>query len=94
MESKLQIKTRWQQEDAGEEPVSPSGQYFNSKTLSVCILAVLEFEIPIDDSCAMDLLQNLFLPINPRFSSIMVMFTLFSLLSFWSLYSVVDICTE
>lgn len=72
MESKLQIKTRWQQEDAGEEPVSPSGQYFNSKTLSVCILAVLESEIPIDDSCAMDLLQNLFLPINPRFSSIMV----------------------
>jgi len=72
MESKLQIKTQRQQEDVGEEPVSPTGQYLNSKTLSLTIIGILESEIPIDDSCAMDLLQNLFLPISPRFSSIMV----------------------
>lgn len=56
----------------GEEPVSPTGQYFNSSALSICILAVLESEIPIDDSTALPLLNNVFLPINPRFSSIMV----------------------
>ncbi|KAK2651147.1 hypothetical protein Ddye_018636 [Dipteronia dyeriana] len=55
-----------------EEPVSPTGQYFNSSVLSICVLAVLESEIPIDDSSTMSLLQNVFLPINPRFSSIMV----------------------
>ncbi|KAJ4845595.1 hypothetical protein Tsubulata_005726 [Turnera subulata] len=56
------------------EPVSPTGQYFNSSVLSVCILGVLELEVPIgiDDSLAMILLQDMFIPINPRFSSIMV----------------------
>ncbi|GMP54598.1 hypothetical protein CsSME_00019712 [Camellia sinensis var. sinensis] len=53
-------------------PVSPSGQYLNSSVLSLSILAVLESEIPIDDSQTMSLLKNVFLPINPRFSSIMV----------------------
>ncbi|KAF8391333.1 hypothetical protein HHK36_023637 [Tetracentron sinense] len=55
-----------------EVPVSPIGQYFNSSVLSVCILGVLESDIPIDDSPTLTLLKNLFLPINPRFSSIMV----------------------
>ncbi|KAI9176796.1 hypothetical protein LWI28_025885 [Acer negundo] len=55
-----------------EEPVSPTGQYFNSSVLSICVLAVLESEIPVDDSSTMSLLQDVFLPINPRFSSIMV----------------------
>ncbi|KAL3714566.1 hypothetical protein ACJRO7_006478 [Eucalyptus globulus] len=59
-------------EDDGLEPVSPSGQYLNSKVLSVSILGILEFEIPIDDSQAMSLFRDNFLPINPRFSSIMV----------------------
>ncbi|RWR96235.1 O-acyltransferase WSD1 isoform X1 [Cinnamomum micranthum f. kanehirae] len=54
------------------EPVSPSGQYFNSAALSVSILAVLESAIPIDDSPTMTMLKDVFLPINPRFSSIMV----------------------
>ncbi|KAF3444103.1 hypothetical protein FNV43_RR13793 [Rhamnella rubrinervis] len=56
------------------EPVSPTGQYFNSSVLSISILAVLEFEIPITiiDAQAFSLLKDVFLPINPRFSSIMV----------------------
>ncbi|KAI8551640.1 hypothetical protein RHMOL_Rhmol06G0201700 [Rhododendron molle] len=53
-------------------PVSPSGQYFNSSVLSISILAVLESEVPLDNIPSMTLLQDVFLPINPRFSSIMV----------------------
>ncbi|KAK1274933.1 hypothetical protein QJS04_geneDACA012862 [Acorus gramineus] len=48
------------------------GQYFNSSTLSVCILAVFESNVPIDDSEMLPLLDTLFLPINPCFSSIMI----------------------
>ncbi|KAI6693959.1 hypothetical protein NL676_021669 [Syzygium grande] len=59
-------------EDEGLEPVSPIGQYFNSKVLSVSVLGMLELEIPINDSRAMLLIKDVFLPINPRFSSIMV----------------------
>nr|KJB77249.1 hypothetical protein B456_012G127600 [Gossypium raimondii] len=54
------------------EPVSPTAQYFNSSVLSVCVLAVLDTEIPIDDSPALGLLKDVFLPISPRFSSLMV----------------------
>ncbi|XP_070673775.1 wax ester synthase/diacylglycerol acyltransferase 6-like isoform X2 [Malus domestica] len=54
------------------EPVSPNGHYFNSSVLSVSVLAVLEYEIPIDDSQTLSLLENVFLPISPRFSSIMI----------------------
>uniref|UniRef100_A0A803NCJ9 Diacylglycerol O-acyltransferase n=2 Tax=Chenopodium quinoa TaxID=63459 RepID=A0A803NCJ9_CHEQI len=71
MDSRFKIKTGYK-EDVGDEPVSPTGQYFNSNTLSVRVLSILESEYPIDDSCALSLLQDLFLPINPRFSSIMV----------------------
>ncbi|KAK3414676.1 hypothetical protein EUGRSUZ_H00010 [Eucalyptus grandis] len=60
-------------EDDGLEPVSPTGEYFNSKVMSVSILGILESEIPIDDSQATALIKDVFLPINPRFSSIMVM---------------------
>lgn len=55
------------------EPVSPTGQYLNSSVLSLSILGVLESEIPIDDSQTLSLLRDLFLPINSRFSSIMVL---------------------
>ncbi|XP_057527343.1 wax ester synthase/diacylglycerol acyltransferase 4-like [Amaranthus tricolor] len=72
MDLNLQINTKYKEEDTTDEPVSPSGQYFNSKTLSVRILGILESEIPIDDSNTFPLLEQLFLPINPRFSSIMV----------------------
>lgn len=54
------------------EPVSPTGQYLTSSSLNVYILGVLETEVPIDDSQTVPLLQNLFLPINSRLSSIMV----------------------
>ncbi|XP_057506204.1 wax ester synthase/diacylglycerol acyltransferase 11-like [Actinidia eriantha] len=60
------------QEEEVAEPVSPTGQYFNSSVLSVSILGILESQVPLDDLPAMSLLQNVFLPINPRFSSIMV----------------------
>ncbi|XP_027359447.1 O-acyltransferase WSD1-like [Abrus precatorius] len=59
-------------EEEVSEPVSPSGLYLNSSSLCVYILGVLETEIPIDDCQTMSLLQNVFLPINKRFSSIMI----------------------
>ncbi|TYI87880.1 hypothetical protein E1A91_D04G166700v1, partial [Gossypium mustelinum] len=54
------------------EPVSPTAQYLNSSVLSVCILAVFDSEIPVDDSPALGLLKDVFLPISPRFSSLMI----------------------
>ncbi|CAI8617042.1 unnamed protein product [Vicia faba] len=55
-----------------EEPVSPHGQYFNSSVMCAYIFAFLELDIPFDESQAIPLIKDLFLPINPRFSSIMV----------------------
>lgn len=55
-------------------PVSPTGQYFTSSVMSISVICVLESEIPIDDSCTITLLKDVFIPINPRFSSIMVSF--------------------
>ncbi|KAM7498099.1 hypothetical protein LguiA_022513 [Lonicera macranthoides] len=53
-------------------PVSPTGQYLASSVLSLTIIAVLELEGPvIDYSRILSFLKD-FLPINPRFSSIMV----------------------
>ncbi|KAG9448119.1 hypothetical protein H6P81_014247 [Aristolochia fimbriata] len=60
------------EEEVITEPVSPTGQYFNSSALSVGILAVFESEIPIDDSTTLTMLRELLLPISPRFSSVMV----------------------
>lgn len=62
------------EEEVGEmkEPVSPTGQYFNSTALSVSIIAVFESETPVDDSPTMAMLTDVFLPISPRFSCIMV----------------------
>ncbi|CAI0549664.1 unnamed protein product [Linum tenue] len=54
------------------EAVSPNGLYLNSSILSLHIVAVLETEMPFDDSQAALLIKSVFLPINPRFSSIMV----------------------
>ncbi|KAK9152786.1 hypothetical protein Sjap_000266 [Stephania japonica] len=61
-------------EGAVDEPVSPASQYLNSSALSVCIIAVIEFEIPIEDDLQFifAMVNDVFLPINPRFSSIMV----------------------
>ncbi|KAM0942251.1 putative O-acyltransferase, WSD1, O-acyltransferase WSD1 [Dioscorea sansibarensis] len=55
-----------------EEPVSPTGQYLSSSVLNVTVLAIFETLMPIDDSRSIAALQSIFLPINPRFSSIMV----------------------
>ncbi|KAL5993572.1 hypothetical protein ACLOJK_014497 [Asimina triloba] len=51
------------------QPDSPSSQYISSSALSLTILGIFESEIPIDDSAALVLLRDEFLPINPRFSS-------------------------
>ena len=59
-------------EEEGLEPMSPSAQYLKSSALSLTICGVLESENEIDDSMTMSLLKDIFLPINPRFSSIMV----------------------
>ncbi|KAL2937391.1 O-acyltransferase WSD1 [Bienertia sinuspersici] len=73
MKSNLRIQTKGKQNiGGGDEPVSPTGQYFNSKAMSISILAVLEIEVPIDDSVVMPQLRDVFLPMNPKFSSIMV----------------------
>ncbi|XP_004489155.2 wax ester synthase/diacylglycerol acyltransferase 4-like [Cicer arietinum] len=61
-----------EREEQLEEPVSPIGQYFNSSVLCLYIIGVLEFEVPIDDLQTFSLLQDVFLPISPRFSSIMI----------------------
>ncbi|BAT90147.1 hypothetical protein LR48_Vigan08g115500 [Vigna angularis] len=55
-----------------EEPVSPAGQYFNSSVICSYVFGFLEIEIPIDDSMTIPLIKDVFLPINPRFSSIMI----------------------
>ncbi|KAL8147575.1 hypothetical protein AgCh_005046 [Apium graveolens] len=52
-----------------EEPVSPTGLYMSSSALSLTTLGFLEFQVPIDDFQVFDLIKDLFLPINPRFSS-------------------------
>ncbi|CAK8577025.1 unnamed protein product [Lathyrus sativus] len=55
-----------------EEPVSPHGQYFNSSVICSYIFGFLELAISSDDSLAIPLIKDVFLPVNPRFSSIMV----------------------
>ncbi|KAI3908544.1 hypothetical protein MKX01_009346 [Papaver californicum] len=69
------IKIRPSSIDEEEEdlvPTTPTGQYYSSSSLSLTILAVMESEIPIDESQIMSFLKNIFLPINPRFSSLLV----------------------
>lgn len=67
------VKTKVEvEETVVDDPVSPTGQYFNSSVLSIGILAIFESDVAIDDSPTMSTLENLFLPIHPRFSSVMV----------------------
>ncbi|XP_031255340.1 uncharacterized protein LOC116113322 [Pistacia vera] len=66
------IKIVAAEEEPVPVPVSPIAQYFNSSVLSIVVIGVLETEVPIDDSQTIPLLKNMLLPINPRFSSIMV----------------------
>ncbi|KAF7827256.1 O-acyltransferase WSD1 [Senna tora] len=55
-------------------PVSPTGQYFNTTVLNISVTCVMESQIPIliDVSEVISLLRTLFLPLSPRFSSIMI----------------------
>ncbi|KAK4368948.1 hypothetical protein RND71_012740 [Anisodus tanguticus] len=61
-------------EEEAFEPASPSSQYLNSSNLSLSVIAVLESKIPIEfeEPLPINLLKDVFVPINPRFSSIMV----------------------
>jgi hypothetical protein len=68
MKMKMKDSFTWDE----EPPVSPTGQYLRSSVLSVNNIVVMESEIPIDDSPTMETLESQFLPVNPRFSSIMV----------------------
>ncbi|KAF9663129.1 hypothetical protein SADUNF_Sadunf17G0006300 [Salix dunnii] len=55
------------------EPVSPGGQFLSNSVLSLSIIAVMELEEPFDDALSIiPFLKDVFVPINPRFSSIMV----------------------
>ncbi|KAJ0966873.1 hypothetical protein J5N97_023790 [Dioscorea zingiberensis] len=55
-----------------DQPVSPTAQYMSSSVLNLTILVVFDSTVPADDSKAVWALENIFLPLNPRFSSIMV----------------------
>jgi hypothetical protein len=66
-------------QEAISAPVSPAGQFLSNSVLSLSVIAVLETEVPFDDSQTVSLLNNVFLPINQRFSSIMVLFLSFFL---------------
>ncbi|KAL8133303.1 wax ester synthase/diacylglycerol acyltransferase 4-like [Apium graveolens] len=65
------ISAKQQEEDEELTPVSPLGQYLNSSVLSLTLYAVLEFKVPVND-LPISLVSDHFLPISPRFSSIMV----------------------
>ncbi|KVI04342.1 O-acyltransferase, WSD1, C-terminal [Cynara cardunculus var. scolymus] len=72
MDMALKVKVGGMEDVELSEPVSPTGQYFNSSVLCVSVIGVLEFDNPIDDSSSIALINDVFLPINTRFSSIMV----------------------
>lgn len=62
------------EEKEGEfEPLSPTSQYFSTSALSACIIVAFEMEVGFqEDSKVIELVEKLLLPINPRFSSVMV----------------------
>ncbi|KAJ4953902.1 hypothetical protein NE237_030734 [Protea cynaroides] len=53
-------------------PLSPVSQIINSPILSLSIIAVLELEDPFDKSQTVELLRDVLVPTNHRFSSIIV----------------------
>jgi len=67
------------------EPVSPSGRFFNTTLLCAYVFGFLESETPIELSQAKYLFQDVFLPLNPRFSSIMVLLLVLHFCKFFSL---------
>ncbi|KAL1819769.1 hypothetical protein ACET3Z_014638 [Daucus carota] len=70
----MKVKTKTDGDNIISEestPVSPLGQYLNSSALSLSLYAVLEFQVPVND-LPISLVSDKFLPISPRFSSVMV----------------------
>ncbi|WOG96707.1 hypothetical protein DCAR_0416043 [Daucus carota subsp. sativus] len=70
----MKVKTKTDDDNIISEestPVSPLGQYLNSSALSLSLYAVLEFQVPVND-LPISLVSDKFLPISPRFSSVMV----------------------
>ncbi|CAI0548689.1 unnamed protein product [Linum tenue] len=63
-----------EEEEQRRPPVSPFGVYFNSSSISLAVLAVLEIEEPINipHSRLVFLLDTLLLRVHPRFSSVIV----------------------
>ncbi|XP_043694919.1 wax ester synthase/diacylglycerol acyltransferase 11-like [Telopea speciosissima] len=53
-------------------PLSPVSQIINSPILSLSVIAVLELEDPFDKSQTIELLRDVLVPTNHRFSSIIV----------------------
>ncbi|KAF9603884.1 hypothetical protein IFM89_038165 [Coptis chinensis] len=53
-------------------PVSPSGQCLSNSTLTLTILFVAELETSFDEFETTEIIRNVFLPLNARFSSILV----------------------
>ncbi|KAH7533360.1 hypothetical protein FEM48_Zijuj04G0122600 [Ziziphus jujuba var. spinosa] len=58
--------------EQGLEPVSPIAQYCNSSAITLSIIGVCEFAVPIDEAQIRLFVRDYFISISPRFSSIMV----------------------
>ncbi|PIA62558.1 hypothetical protein AQUCO_00200519v1 [Aquilegia coerulea] len=65
-----QNQTQKLEEDTLMIPLSPASQSFNSPVISFTILSVMELETLLDEFETADIIRNLFLPLNARFSSI------------------------
>ncbi|GAA0151480.1 hypothetical protein Leryth_005038 [Lithospermum erythrorhizon] len=60
------------EEETVFSPVSPGSQYLNSSALSLTVVAVMESEVPIDESLVIHHMIDVITPLNSRFSSVMV----------------------
>lgn len=53
-------------------PVSPNGQCLTTSAFTLTVVVVFEFQVPIHDLPTISMLETLFVPINRRFSSLLV----------------------
>ncbi|PIA62556.1 hypothetical protein AQUCO_00200518v1 [Aquilegia coerulea] len=63
-------QTQTHEEDTLMIPLSPASQSFNSPIISFTIFCVVELETYLDEFETTEIIRNLFLPLNTRFSSI------------------------
>ncbi|XP_068643886.1 wax ester synthase/diacylglycerol acyltransferase 4-like [Aristolochia californica] len=70
--SRQEVAAFEEDEEEYIEPLSPNSGYIYTKELSLGVIVVFESEIPVNDSQTFVVLRELLLPINPRFSSILV----------------------